>query len=319
MVNDLVNFDKIKEAAKRIQPYVRNTPVINANKTHFEAPYDFELFLKLELQQLSGSFKVRGTANKIFSLPKEQLKNGIVAASGGNHGRAVAYMGKKLNITTTVYLPVNTPEHKVAAIAKYQPEIIMAGKDLNEANEIALQAAQETKCGFIHPYADPDVINGQGTLGLEIMDEIKGLDVLVMAIGGGGLIGGIGTVAKHINPNIKIYGVEPIGCPTMYESLKSNTLYEAPEITTKVGTLAIRKTSELNFKIAQAVVDQIVLVSDEEMQNASNWLWQEFGVAAELSGAASMAGIMSGKFPINKTDKVCALICGLGNDGTHKY
>ena len=319
MVNELVNFDKIKEAAKTIHPYIRHTPFMSAKKTHSEPAYDCDLFLKLELQQLTGSFKVRGTANKIFTLPKEQLKNGIVTASGGNHGRAVAYMGRKLKIPTTVYLPVNTSEHKVAAIAKYNPEIIMTGKDLNEANEIASQAAQETNRGFIHPYADPDVINGQGTLGLEIMDDIKGLDALVMAIGGGGLIGGVSTVAKHINPDIKIYGVEPIGCPTMYESLKTDKLYEVPEITTKVGTLAIRKTSELNLKIAQNVVDQVILVSDEEMQNASNWLWQEFGIAAELSGAASIAVILSGKLPITKSQKVCALVCGLGNDGTQKY
>ena len=319
VTTDLVNFKLIQDAAQKISPYIRHTPIMHANKVRFDAPYDYDLFFKLELHQLSGSFKVRGTTNKILSMTPEQLQNGIVTASGGNHGRAVAYIGKKLSIPTTVYLPKSTPQNKIDSIAKYNPEIIMDGEDLNEANELAKSVAEASNRGFIHPYNDPAVINGQGTLGIEILDQIKDVDVLIMAIGGGGLIGGVGTVAKHINPNIKIYGVEPTGCPTMHESLKANKIIKVDKITTKVGTLAIRQTSELNFNIAKKVVDDIILVSDDDMQYASDWLWWEFGIAAELSGAASMAGLLSNQLSIPKTAKVCALICGLGNEGTSKY
>ena len=315
MVNSTVTIDTIRETAKRIRPYIRQTPMFRANHIKQKLPHACELYLKLEHHQLTGSFKIRGVTNKILSLPDSQLKNGIVAASGGNHGRAVAYAGWKRSIPTTVYLPASTPKIKIAEIEKWNPKIIIAGQDLDEANEIGSKAAEDSDQGFIHPYADPIVVNGQGTVGLDIFDDVSDLDILILAIGGGGLIASVSTVAKALNPNIKIIGVEPTGCPSMYSSLKAGKVVTVPEITTTVGTLAIRRTTELNFHLAQRNVDDIVLVTDEEMAEASRWLWEEFGIAAELSGAASLAGLLTGKIQPQPGQKVCPVICGVGING----
>ncbi len=311
-----VTYDTILAAHQRIKPFIRKTPIFNVSHVKNKPPHACDLYLKLEQHQLTGSFKIRGVTNKILSLSDKQLQSGIVAASGGNHGRAVAYAGWERNLPVTIYLPNTTPEHKVEAIKKWNAKIIIAGSDLDEANKIALQATEENSNGiFIHPYADPIVVNGQGTLGIDLLADLKNLDVLILAIGGGGLIAGVSTAVKAMNPNIRIIGVEPTGCPTMHASIKAGKVVTVPTITTKVGTLAIRCTTELNFHLAQQNVDDIVLVTDDEMQLASTWLWDELGIASELSGAASLAALLGGKIEVQPHERVCPVICGLGVDG----
>ncbi len=314
MVKD-VTASAIIETWAKLRGEVRYTPLFQASHFNLHLPFPCDLYFKLEQHQLTGSFKIRGVTSKILSSDPEILKNGIYAASGGNHGRAVAYAGWKAQLKTTVYLPKTTPQAKIDLIQKYGAQTIVAGEDLDEANAIALDVATNENALFIHPFADPDVILGQGTLGVEILQQQPDIDTVIMAIGGGGLISGVGTFLKAVKPDIRIIGVEPVGCASMYDSFKAGHIVPVSELNTKVGTLAIRKTCELDFKLAQACVDDIVLITDEEMLKASQLLWQEFGIAGELSGVASFAGLLSGKIKVDPGEKVCALICGVGADG----
>jgi threonine dehydratase len=315
MVKTGVTLEEIQKTAKRLTPYIRQTPVFHATHPISPLASDTSLYLKLEQHQLTGSFKVRGATNKTLQISTKTKNQGLVAASGGNHGRAVAYVGKQQCLQTTIYLPTTTPKEKILAIQAFGAQTIIAGDNLDEATSIAFDAAQSDGRGFIHPFDDPAVVNGQGTIGLEILETVKNLDAILVAIGGGGLISGIATAVKTLNPTIKVYGIEPEGCPSMKLALEHGHIIQVDKITTKVGTLAIGKTCQRNFEIVGNLVDDIVLVSDEEMLAAAKWLWSNYGVAAELSGAASVAALTSGKLSLSPKTKVCAVICGLGSEG----
>ncbi len=310
-----VTLDSIQSAASLLQNHIRRTPILDACHSRVPLPHPCNLHFKLEQLQLTGSFKIRGATHKLLCLSDQKRQNGIVAASGGNHGRAVAYLGWRRSIPTTIFLPHNTPKDKIAAIEHWKVKIELAGETLNDANKIARDYAAENNQGFIHPYSDPEVIAGQGTLGLEVLQDCPDVGVLIVPIGGGGLISGIAVATKTLKPDIKIIGVEPEGCPTLYNSLRAGCVVAVPEITTEVGTLAIQQTAEVNYNLVHEYVDDIVLVSDQDMMAASNWLWREFGVAAELSGAASIAALLSKKVTVDPSAQICAVITGMGSDG----
>jgi threonine dehydratase len=185
----------------------------------------------------------------------------------------------------------------------------------DEANEAALAAAAAEGLTYLHPFADPAVIAGQGTVGLEILEAAPDTGLLLVAIGGGGLISGIATAAKALKPRIRVVGVEPVGAPTLKQSLNAGRLVTLPAIETEAGTLAPRRSAEINLEIIARHVDEIVLVSDEEMRAAARWLWFELGIAAELSGAAALAALMTGRVGTAPDMPVTALVCGAGTDG----
>jgi threonine dehydratase len=185
----------------------------------------------------------------------------------------------------------------------------------DEANEAALAAAERDGLTYVHPFADPAVIAGQGTLGLEILEEAPETDLLLVAIGGGGLISGVASAVKALRPDVRVVGVEPVGAPTLYESLRAGRVVELPGVYTAANTLAPRQSHEMNFEIIRRDVDEIVLVTDEEMLEAARWLWFEMGVAAELSGAAALAALRSGKIDPDGFRSICALVCGAGTAG----
>ena len=189
------------------------------------------------------------------------------------------------------------------------------GEVWDEANEAALAHAAHTGMGYIHAFENPAVIAGQGTQALEIIADVPDVDVLVVAIGGGGLISGVSLAAKALKPSIKIIGVEPIGAPTLHESLQAGQVVTLARIATAANTLAPRRTAQVNFDIIRANVDVIALVSDDEMRTAARWLWREFAIGAELSGAASVAAVLSGKVALDRSQVVCAIVCGAGTDG----
>ncbi|MDJ0946018.1 MAG: threonine/serine dehydratase [Kiloniellales bacterium] len=304
----------IEAAAERIRGAVRRTPNLAAEPLKDSLPLG-ELVLKLENLQVTGSFKARGASNTLFSLPEDEVRRGIITASGGNHGLAVAYAGWRAETRAVIYLPASTPEAKVEKLRAWGAEVVVEGAVWDDAKDAALTTAEAEGLTFIHPFDDPRVVAGQGTVGIEILEDDPGLDYLFVAIGGGGLISGVATAVKALKPSITVIGVEPTGAPTLKESLAAKELVTLPEITTAAGTLAPRRSAALNLEIIGRTVDEIVLVSDGEMAAAARSLWFELGIAAELSGAAALAAIQKGRFALPQDARVGALVCGAGTDG----
>jgi len=297
-------------AQQNLAGRIRRTPqmdiVLDAGQT---------VTAKLESLQISGSFKIRGALNTVLSLQSEELAKGLVTASGGNHGLGVATAGSMTGASTTIYLPRNTPASKIEKLQNIASEVIVDGDVWDDANNLALEDARETGKTYVHPFADESVIAGQGTLSLEILHDNPDIDILIVAIGGGGLISGVASAAKLIKPDIKIIGVEAVGAPTLKNSLDAGKLVTLDKIRTKANTLAPRQSAQVNFDIISKNVDQIVLVTDEEMQASANWLWRNCGLGLELSAAAAIAALRSGVFTPPVNEKVCAIICGSGSDG----
>ena len=313
----LSEIKPFKEAAQRISGKVHHTPIFNLNPKPSE--FDFlsngEIFFKLENFQVTGSFKARGAANKLLTLTDAKKKAGLVTASGGNHGLAVAWAAASIKVPSIVFLPQSTPEDKIIDLKSYGTQVFVEGRSWDDANSLALETAKSKGMTYIHPFADPAVIAGQGTIGLEIIEQVRNVDTIIVAIGGGGLIAGIAGAVKCINPTIRIIGVEPIGAPTLYESLKNGKIVTLQEISTDAGTLAPRRTMPINYEIIASYIDKIILVSDEEMKTAAQVLWQKVGIAVELSAAATLAALMTKRYLPQVNEKVVAVICGKGKAG----
>jgi threonine dehydratase len=273
------------------------------------------LLLKLEALQVTGSFKPRGAINAVLALPPERLQRGIATASGGNHGLAVAYAGSAAGVPATIFLPRSVSPAKVARLGAWGARVVISGEVWDDSNRAAVRHAETNDLAHIHPFADPAVIAGQGTVALEILEEAPNLDTLLVAIGGGGLISGIAIAAKAIKPGIRLVGVEPTGAPTLHDSLAAGRLVELPAIDTAAVTLAPRRSDVLNLAIIAEAVERIVLVADEEMREAARWLWDETGIAAELSGAAAVAALLAGHYRPASGERMCAVVCGAGTDG----
>lgn len=311
----MLKLNDIQAAQRRIERYVRHTPLIKAWPTKRGASKEGLIYLKLENLQITGSFKARGAVNKVFSLSPQEIARGIVTASGGNHGLGVAYAGWLTSSPATIFIPRNTPRVKAEKLESWGARVIVEGQVWDDANQAALAVVERENLSYFHPFADPAVIAGQGTVCLEILDDEPNINTLLVAIGGGGLISGVSLATKAINPGITVIGVEPVGAPTLYESLRAGQLVELPEIRTAANTLAPRLSAPINLEIIKRNVDEIVLVTDEEMYEAARWLWFEMGVAAELSGAAALAALLAGKVEPAQSESVCALVCGAGKDG----
>jgi threonine dehydratase len=308
-------IDDIRAAAGRIRGYVRRTPLLAAAPIKEPRELAGSLRLKLEALQVTGSFKARGAINAAFNLPPERLRRGIVTASGGNHGLAVAYAGWATRVPATIFLPHSVAADKIAKLDAWGARVVMSGEVWDDSNRAALQHAETEGLAYIHPFADPAVIAGQGTIALEILDEAPDLDTLLVAIGGGGLISGMAIAAKALKPGIRIIGVEPVGAPTLHDSLAAGHLVELTHLDTAAVTLAPRRSETVNLAIIGEAVERIVLVEDREMRAAARWLWRETGVAAELSGAAAVATLLSGRYRATTGEQICAIVCGAGTDG----
>lgn len=315
-MSDLLTLADVEEAAERIRDTVRRTPLIEVGPVKSRlVTQDATLHLKLECLQVTGSFKPRGASNKLALTDKQIVARGVCTASGGNHGLAVAYVARHAHLPATIFVPSSTPQHKCDKIEAWDAEVVVHGEVWDEANDAAHKTAMARGLVYVHPFADPAVIAGQGTVALEVLADVPDIDTLLVAIGGGGLISGIATAAQALRPSIKIVGVEPTGAPTMFESIKARQLVTLGRIDTTAGTLAPRRTTARNLQIITDTVDRIVLVSDDEMRQAARWLWFELGIAAELSGAATVAALMFGRHRPQAGENVVSLICGAGTDG----
>ncbi len=305
----------VEAARERIAAHVRRTPLVRAWPVR-EAPWrEAQVHLKLESLQVTGSFKARGAINTALSVPREVLERGVVTASGGNHGLGVAYAGWLTGAPVTIYLPHNTPPSKAVKLEKWGARVVMEGAVWDDANRAALAAAERGGLTYIHPFADPRVIAGQGTIALEVLEDEPEIDTVLAAIGGGGLVSGVALAAKLKRRETRVIGVEPVGAATLYESVQANRVVELPEIATAANTLAPRQSAEINLRLIREYVDEIVLVSDDEMREAARWLWFEMGVGAELSGAATVAALLSGRVKPASGSRVCAVVSGVGTDG----
>lgn len=305
----------VEAARDRIASYIRHTPLVPAIALKDAIPGCPHLGLKLDCLQVTGSFKARGAVNTLKSLSPAELQRGIITASGGNHGLAVAYAGWLAQVPATIYLGSNVPPAKAEKLRQWGAQVVFEGQDWDDANRIAMAVAENQGLTYIHPFNDPRVIAGQGTLALEILADLPQVDTLLVAIGGGGLISGVSLAAKALKPEIRIVGIEPVGAPTLKASVAAGKILELEATPTLANTLAPRKTEPLNFEIIRHLVDQFVLVSDEAMAEACRWLWFELGVAAELSGGAAIAALMTHQYQPQPGEVVCALICGTGTAG----
>jgi threonine dehydratase len=312
----LIGIDDIEAARQRIAGRVRRTPVAALDQLKAPPPADGRVSLKLECLQVTGSFKARGAMNRLLGTPAEAVARGIVTASGGNHGLAVARTAHEAGVPATIFVPSGVSPAKVEKMKAWGARVEIAGDVWDISNAAALDHAERTGAVYFHPFADPLVVAGQGTLGLEMLDDLPDIDAVIVAIGGGGLISGIATALRARNPSVRIVGVEPTGSPTLKASLDAGRVVALPEITSRVPTMSCRQTDQRIFEIVSRSVDDIVLVTDDEMAEASRWLWFEMGIAADLSGAAALAALRRSPPSLAGASHICVLVCGAGADGT---
>jgi threonine dehydratase len=310
----MIELAEVVAAARRIAAHVRRTPLFDFGELPGGDPGS-RLLLKLENLQVTGSFKARGATHRVLTLPAEKLSRGLVTASGGNHGLGVAFAGRLVGVPVTIYLPANVPPAKGVKLERWGAKVIWEGEIWDDSNAAALALAAREGMTYIHPFADPHVMAGQGTLALEALEDAPAIDLFVTAIGGGGLIGGVATAVKGRSPRTRMVGVEASGAPKIHRSLQAGRLVELEKVTTIAHTMASRGSHELNFEIIRQRVDDVVLVTDEEMIDAARRLWFEAGIAAELSGAAAFAALLSGRIPLGGLRAACAVVCGAGTEG----
>ncbi|HEV7275915.1 MAG TPA: pyridoxal-phosphate dependent enzyme [Devosiaceae bacterium] len=310
----MITVDDVRAAAARISSEVRRTPVMEATNLKSELAPDASVVLKLELLQVTGSFKARGATNRLRNTDSAVLARGIVAASGGNHGLATARAGFVSGVPTTIFLPHNATPAKIAKLRDWGAEIRIVGSAWHEANVAALEHVEKTGAGYFHPFADPYVAAGQGTVALELLEQLDDFDTVLVAMGGGGLISGVGTALKALKPKVRIIGIEAAGCPVLLRALEAGENRGLDEVTTRVATMACAKTEDAIFEIVRDTVDEIVLVDDEEMLQAARWLWFEMGLAADLSGAAAIAALREKRLSVRPGERICAIVCGAGPD-----
>lgn len=312
----MIALQHIEAARARIAPWVRRTPVMEARLAREPWPLPARVTFKLELMQVTGSFKARGAMNRLLAAPEAERRAGIVTASGGNHGLAVARSASVAGVPATVFVPDTVSPAKAEAMRRWGAEVIVAGPEWSLAEAAALEHAARTGAAWFHPFADPLVVAGQGTLGLELIEEVPDFDAILVAIGGGGLVSGLATAIHAHRPGVRVIGVEPTGSPTLRACLDAGRLVALPEVTSRVATMSCRRTVDPVFETVRAHVEDILLVGDEEMLAASRWLWREFALAADLSGAAAAAALLQGAPLLRDARHLCVLVCGAGAEGT---
>jgi threonine dehydratase len=299
----MISRTEIQDAGRQIATHVRRTPVLALEEKAFGI--DARIFFKLECLQHTGSFKPRGAFNCILSSKIEEA--GVIAASGGNHGAAVAYAAHKLGHRAEIFVPVITPKNKVDRLKQYCAAINITGNSYSEALAASKERALETGAVAIHAYDDARVLAGQGTLGMELEEQVRGLDSVLIAVGGGGLIGG---VAAWYQERLRVIGVEPERAPTLHKSLAEGRVVDVETGGVAADSLGARRVGELMFPIAQRFLSQSLLVSDEQIVEAQRALWQQLRLIAEPGGATAVAALLSGVYKPRPGERVGVVLCG---------
>lgn len=299
-------LEKIKDASKVLSEIIRPTSLIYSPKI---AP-DCHLYLKPENLQVTGSFKVRGAYYKISRLSEEEKAKGVIACSAGNHAQGVALAATKRGIKSLICLPDGAPISKVEATKGYGADICLVKGVYDNAYQKALELKMQHGYTFIHPFDDDDVIAGQGTIGLEILEELPDADAVIVPVGGGGLIAGVASAVKAINPKCKVYGVQAAGAPSMFNSIHSHAIETLPNVSTIADGIAVKTPGQHTFEICEDSVDEIVTVTDDEISTAILALIEEQKLIAEGAGAVSVAAAMFGKVPVKGKKVVCVVSGG---------
>ena len=302
----MLTIDNVYRASNALKGVIRKTDVIYAPKLCEGA----QLYLKTENLQITGSFKVRGAYYKMTKLSDEEKARGVIACSAGNHAQGVALAAQKNGIKAVICLPDGAPISKVEATKSYGAEVCLVEGVYDDAYNRALQLRDEKGYTFIHPFDDEDVIAGQGTIALELVDQIADLDAVIVPIGGGGLISGIAYTVKTINPKIKVYGVQAAGAPSMKNSVTDGKIEELASVSTIADGIAVKKPGEHTYELCQKYVDEIVTVSDDEISAAILALMEQHKLVTEGAGAVAVAAAMFHKVDIQGKKAVCVLSGG---------
>ena len=298
----LEDFIKAKEKLSKVllETHLIYSPIFSKESGN-------KVFIKPENLQKTGSFKIRGAYNKISNLTDAEKKRGVIASSAGNHAQGVAYGAKESGIKAVIVMPKSTPLIKVESTKQYGAEVILHGDVYDDAYKKAKELEEKESYVFVHPFNDEDVLDGQGTIALEILEELSETDIILVPIGGGGLISGIACAAKILKPEIKIIGVEPEGAASAYEAIKENKVVELKEANTIADGTAVKKIGDLNFEYIKKYVDEIITVSDYELMEAFLLLVEKHKIIAENSGILSVAATKKIK---EKNKKVVSVISG---------
>ena len=307
----MLTLDKIYQASHVLRSVIRKTDLIYAPKINPES----EIYLKTENLQVTGSFKVRGAYYMMSQLSEEEKAKGVVACSAGNHAQGVALAAAKNHINAVICLPDGAPISKVEATKSYGAQVCMVEGVYDDAYAKALELKEKENYTFIHPFDNEDVIAGQGTIGLELLDQMPDVDAVIVPIGGGVLISGVAFAIKSLNPNIKVYGVQASGAPSMYQSIQDGKIECLDSVSTIADGIAVKEPGPHTFAYCQKYVDEIVTVTDDEISAAILSLIEKQKLIAEGAGAASVAAAMFNKVPI-KGKKVICLVSGGNIDVT---
>ena len=301
----MLTLDKIYHAAFVLKDVIRETAMIQSKINP-----DCVTYLKPENLQITGSFKVRGAGYMISQLTEEEKARGVIACSAGNHAQGVALASSKYGIKATICLPDGAPISKVEATKSYGADVVMVKGVYDDAYKRALELRDECGYTFVHPFDDDNVIAGQGTIGLEILNELDGVDAIVVPIGGGGLISGIAYAVKHLAPNIKVYGVQSAGAPSMFNSLKDKKIERLSAVSTIADGIAVKEPGANTFDLCSKYVDEVVTVNEDEISSAILALIEQHKMIAEGAGAVSVAAVMFNKIPVKGKKVVCVVSGG---------
>ena len=310
----MLSLQNIQKASDRLSKVAHKTPIAYA--PILSGLVNHNVYLKKENLQITGSFKLRGAFNKIATLMEEKKPTGVVAASAGNHAQGVAFSAKHFGIKATIFMPESTPLNKVQGVESYGAKVVLKGVNYDEAYSEALNYAKDNNIEFVHPFADDYVMAGQGSIALEIIEDIDNLDAIIVPVGGGGLISGLATAIKEINPNIKVYGVAAQGAPAMYESYKSGKVINTKKVRTIADGIAVKNTSEYTLNYISKLVDDMALVCDDEIASAILFLLEKQKLLVEGAGAVGVAALLHNKLDLKPNSNICVVLSGGNIDVT---
>lgn len=308
----MLTLDRVYSAKRVLSKVVRKTDMILAPNISKNT----QVYLKTENLQVTGSFKIRGSYFKISQLSEEEKAKGVIACSAGNHAQGVALAATKNGIKSLICLPEGAPISKVEATKRYGAEVCLVKGVYDDAYNKALELQEEKGYSFIHPFNDVDVIAGQGTIGIEILEQLPDVDAVVVPIGGGGLIAGVAYTIKQINPNCRVYGVQASGAPSMEKSIADDKIETLSDVNTIADGIKVKTPGDLTFELVKDYVDGIVTVTDDEIALAILTLIEQQKLISEGAGAVPVAAVMNGKIPDVEGKKVCCLVSGGNIDVT---